>query len=157
MKRASGAKVYTLETALERVRNYCAYQERSHQEVRDKLYTLGMTPPEVEQGIAVLIEEGFINEERFALAWAGGKFRIKRWGRVKIKAGLRAKKISDYCIRKALESIPEEDYQQALEETVKTGLKRAAVKREPLKSRMAARYAISRGYEADLVQDCLKN
>lgn len=153
MKVLTGAKVYTLETALERARNYCAYQERSQQEVRDKLYTLGLTPTEVEQGIAVLIEEGFINEERFAVAWAGGKFRIKRWGRVKIRAGLRAKKISDYCIRKALESIPEEDYQKAVEETVRAGLKRAAGKREPLKSRMAARYAISRGFEAERVQD----
>jgi regulatory protein len=85
------AKILTLSTALDKVRKYCAYQERSQQEVRDKFYDLGLHSKEVEQGIVILIEEGFINEQRFAMSFAGGKFRMKQWGRDKIKAALQAK------------------------------------------------------------------
>ena len=91
--------------------HYCKYQERCHSEVRNKLYELGFTTPEVEQQLTGLIETGVLNEERFAKAFAGGKFRMKQWGREKIKQQLKLRKISDYCIKKAMTEIPGEDYE----------------------------------------------
>jgi len=79
------------EQAIQRIRHYCAYQERAQQEVRDKLYELGMTMDEVEEIMSDLIAENFLNEERFAVQFAGGHFRIKGWGKVKIQHALQQK------------------------------------------------------------------
>src|ERR1700682_4185537 len=79
---------------------YCTYQERTQQEVRNKLYKLGLHKTDVENTIDLLISYNFLNEELFAVTFAGGKFRIKKWGRIKIKLELKKRKISDYCIRK---------------------------------------------------------
>jgi regulatory protein len=100
----------SLLAALQKAKHYCAYQERCHSEVRDKLYSFKLHRNEVEQLITQLIEEGYLNEERFAIAYAGGKFRIKSWGKEKIKYALKQKQVSDYCIKKALASIPASDY-----------------------------------------------
>jgi regulatory protein len=150
------AKVHTLMTALEKVRGYCAYQERCQQEVRDKLYELGLHQEEVEQGITVLIGEGFVNEERFATAYAGGKFRIKKWGKVKIRAGLKARKISEYCIKKALAAIDDYEYEKVLQKTISDGMKKASRHKEPLRTRAAVRYAISHGFEPEQVWSAVK-
>ena len=82
-------KQLTLEQALQKLKHYCAYQERCHSEVKEKLYSLGVFKKEADNIIAKLIEEGYLDEERFAIAFAGGKFRIKQWGRVKIKYELK--------------------------------------------------------------------
>ncbi|MEQ8925876.1 MAG: RecX family transcriptional regulator, partial [Fulvivirga sp.] len=76
--------------------DYCAYQERSQQQVRDKLYTYGLYSEDVERILSELITENFINEERFAIAYAGGKFRVKKWGRNKILQGLNQHRVSNY-------------------------------------------------------------
>ncbi len=86
-------KVYTQKQALIKAESYCAYQERCQQEVRDKLYSWGLHEVQVENVIAELIASNFINEERFAKAYAGGKFRIKKWGRVKISIAKLKKRI----------------------------------------------------------------
>jgi regulatory protein len=149
-------KVHTLTTALVRARKYCAYQERSQQEVRDKLYDLGLHKNEVEQGIACLIEEGFLNEQRFAVAFAGGKFRVSKWGKVKIQLALKAKKVSDYCIRQALNQIPQPDYEKALLKVIE-GRKKKTAEPDPVKQKYKlAQYAISRGFEPELVWEVLK-
>jgi len=148
-------KTYSFTQALEKARKYCAFQERSQQGVRDKLYDLGLHQREVEQGIAQLIAEGFINEQRFAITYAGGKFRIKQWGKVKIKLALKAKKISDYCIRKALEEIPDKEYQKALEQTILKKSKSVKEKHPLKKKSLLANYAISRGFEPDLVWEMM--
>jgi regulatory protein len=99
----------TKEQALQKLKHYCAYQERCHSEVRDKLFSLGVYKKHHDDLIAALIAENYLNEERFAVAYAGGKWRIQHWGRVKIKYELKQKQISDYCIKKALKQIDEED------------------------------------------------
>jgi regulatory protein len=141
---------------LSRIRKYCAYQDRSQQEVRDKLYTYGLHRKEVEQIIAHLITENFLNEERFAIAYAGGKFRMKQWGRIKIKTALKQKKISDYCIRIALKQISEKDYRKTLDKLIEEKAK--SVKEEnPLKKKYkVAQYAISRGFEPEMVWEKLR-
>src|SRR5687767_2477337 len=95
-------KITDAKIGLAKAQKYCAYQERCQQEVRSKLYGWGLWKEAVEGIIAELINENFINEERFAIAFAGGKFRIKKWGKTKIKLELKKRDISDYCIKQAL-------------------------------------------------------
>ena len=116
-------KVYTQKQALIKAESYCAYQERCQQEVRDKLYSWGLHEVQVENVIAELIASNFINEERFAKAYARGKFRIKKWGRVKISIELKRRKISAYCIKKGLAEIEEEEYIKTLQKVAEVKIK----------------------------------
>jgi len=98
------------EKALQKLKHYCGYQERSHAEVKQKLYSLGLFGKEVEELISRLIEENYLNEERFAISYASGKSRNNGWGRIKIRHALEQKGISKYCIGKALELLDESGY-----------------------------------------------
>lgn len=140
---------------LQRARRYCAFQERSQQELRDKLYEWGMHRAEVEQSIAAMIEEGYLNEERFAMAYAGGKFRIKQWGRVKIKLALKQKKVSDYCIRKALAQFTDAEYEKALHKVLDAYGKKFSERNPVRRNYRLAQYAMSRGFEHELVWEVL--
>ena len=140
------------EQAIQRIRHYCAYQERAQQEVRDKLYELGMTMDEVEEIMSDLIAENFLNEERFATQFAGGHFRIKGWGKVKIQHALQQKRVSSYNIKIGLKAIDEDTYMQTL-----NGLatkKWNSLKGERGLSRMAKTQAFlhQRGFEPSLYQ-----
>ena len=104
----------TKEVAFAKLTKYCAYQERCHSEVRNKLYEWGLYQSVVEETIVSLIQDDFLNEERFAEAYARGKFRIKKWGRIKILAELNKRKISEYCKKKGLDQIDEGEYLVAL-------------------------------------------
>jgi regulatory protein len=99
------------EKALQKLKHYCGYQERSHSEARQKLYSLGLFKKEVDELISQLIEEGYLNEERFARQFASGKSRIKGWGRQKIQYELRQRGISEFCIVKALKSLDATEYE----------------------------------------------
>ena len=155
-KREKQEKSINMEDALTKGRAFCAYQERYHQEVRDKLYEWGLWPDGVEQVILTLIEEKFLNEERFARAYVSGKFRIKKWGRLKIKQGLKFRKISDYCIKKGFTEINDREYEQTLKK-VMDDYQRTLKESNKLKAlHKTARYAISRGFESDLVWGILK-
>jgi regulatory protein len=142
--------------ALAKAEAWCAYQERCQQEVRDKLYSWGLYPEAVENLIAELISRGFLDEERFAKSYARGKFRIKRWGRVKIKIELKRKRISDYCIRKGLEEIDDKEYMQTLAHAAEVKSKTIREK-HPLKRKYKLMsYLISRGFENDLVREVVE-
>jgi len=138
------------------IRHFCAYQERAQQEVRDKLYELGMTKPEVEEILADLISENFLNEERFANSFAGGHFRIKSWGRLKINHALYQKKVSAYNIKMALKTIDEADYLAKLENLATKKWK--SLKGERGLSRMAKTQAFlhQRGFEPALIQPIIQ-
>jgi len=143
--------------ALSKAQAYCAYQERCQSEVRTKLYTWGLWKNDVENILTQLISDGFINEERFSIIYAGGKFRIKNWGRVKIKTALKQKGISDYCIKKALQKIDDTVYKISLKKLI---LKKSKELKEKNKQTLASKlssYAISKGYESDLVWDLINN
>lgn len=144
------------EQAILSIRHFCAYQERAQQEVRDKLYELGMTKPEVEEIIADLITENFLNEERFATSFAGGHFRIKGWGKLKINHALYQKKVSAYNIKMALKSIDEQDYRSKLLDLATK--KWNSLKGERGLSRMAKTQAFlhQRGFEPALIQPILQ-
>ena len=143
--------------ALKKAYKFCDYQERNQQDVRDKLYDLGLHKKDVEQIISQLITEGFLNEERFAIAYAGGKFRIKQWGKVKIKYALKQKKISEYCINKALMQISPSDYHKMLKKVMDAYSKKVKEKDQRKRSYKIAQYAVSKGFESDLVWDQLKD
>jgi regulatory protein len=151
-------KYLSLDEALLKMQQYCAYQERCQDEVRSKLIELGVYGVELENVIADLISENFLNEERFAKAFAGGKFRIKHWGRVKIVQELKLKKISEYCIRKALESeINEADYKATLLEVLNKKSNLLSESDKFKKNQKLALYAMGRGFEIELIWDCLNN
>jgi regulatory protein len=142
--------------ALIKAQKYCAYQERSQQEVRDKLYSYGLWKRDVENIIAELISAGFLKEERFAIAFAGGKFRMKGWGKVKIKQALKFKSVPEKIINIALSEIDRRDYEKTLKKII---LERSKAVKEtnPLKKNYKiAQYAISRGFEPELVWGFLR-
>ncbi len=140
------------EQAIQRIRHYCAYQERAQQEVRDRLYELGMTKDEVEEIMSDLIADNFLNEERFAVQFAGGHFRIKGWGKVKIQHALQQKRVSSYNIKIGLKAIDEDAYLKTLQQLATK--KWNSLKGERGLSRMAKTYAFlhQRGFEPILYQ-----
>jgi len=107
-------KIITKEVALKKLERYCTYQDRCHQEVRNKLMNMSIFHDDPEEIIAVLIEEKILNEERFARSFARGKFKIKNWGRVKIEQQLALRNISDYCTKQAMKEIDEQEYEKTL-------------------------------------------
>jgi len=132
---------------------YCNYQERCHKEVRNKLLENRADEEEINQLITELIEENMLNEERYARAFARGKFRMKQWGRRKIVYELKQHDISEYCIRKALTEIDEDEYLVTLKKL--TANKALELKKEQnvysRKSKLY-RYLTQKGFESDLVQ-----
>ncbi|ANI90041.1 RecX family transcriptional regulator [Arachidicoccus ginsenosidimutans] len=146
----------TPQQALQKIKSYCAYQERSHQEVKDKLYGFGLYKPEVENILGELIEQNYLNEERFASLFAGGKFRMKQWGKIKIVNELKLKRVSPYNIKIALREINETDYKNTLE-------KLAAAKWKSLKNEQyinrevkTTRYLLQKGFEIALIKEALQ-
>lgn len=144
----------TKEQALQKLKHYCAYQERSHLEVREKLYSLGQRKQDVDIITAQLIEEGYLNEERFAIQFAGGKFRMKQWGRKKIEQGLKEKQVSAYCIKKALAQIDDEAYMDVLnKQALKKWQTLKGEKNIFIKKRKLQDYLLQKGFEYDLVNE----
>ena len=153
----STLKVFSREQAKVKAESYCAYQERSQFEVRNKLYEWGLHQKEVEEIIMELIGQNFLNEERFAMAYTLGKFRIKGWGQIKIRHGLKLKRIPDKLITKSLKAIDEEDYLTKLIQILKKKFS-TTTEKDPFKLRyLLTRYAASKGYEQDLITELLIN
>jgi regulatory protein len=143
-------------TALLKAESWCAYQERSQQEARNKLYEYGLHQNEVEDLITELIVTNFLNEERFAMAYVSGKFNIKKWGKIKIKQGLKLKKVPDRLIQKALNSIDGDKYLANILATAEKKLK-VLTEKDPLKKKYKLiTYLQSKGFEKDLIFDVLK-
>ncbi|MFK7935651.1 MAG: regulatory protein RecX [Saprospiraceae bacterium] len=149
-------KYISQEEALDKLEHYCAYQDRCHQEVRQKLYDLGVYGDVANEIIAELITENFLNEERFARSYARGKFRMKKWGKFRITLELKRRNISPYCIKKAMEELEEFDYDDTLFKLLE---KKHALIRESdafKKRGKLAKYAIGKGYESGLVWEMVK-
>lgn len=144
------------EKAIPKIKHYCAYQERSHQEVKEKLYGMGLRKTEVEEILALLIEEDYLNESRYAVQFAGGRFRMKKWGRKKIQYELGLKKVSAYNIRLALQSIDAAAYAATLEQLALA--KWQSLSKEPLPQRKlkTQAYLLQKGFEPDLVRTAIQ-
>lgn len=138
---------------IDSITHYCQYQPRSHKEVRNKLYELGCTTPEVDDNILKLIETGLLNEERYARAIARGKFRIKHWGKNKIIEQLRQQQVSVYCIRLAMTEIDDEEYQQKANELAEKKWREMKTDRKSrIQQQKVYRYLLQKGYEAVVIK-----
>jgi regulatory protein len=142
--------------ALGKIQRYCAYQERSHQEVKYKLHSYGLNSDEVDEIISRLIIDNFVNEERFAKAFAGGKFRIKKWGRNKIEHELESLGLTKNCITRGLKEIDPSDYKKTLHTLLKKKANEVSEENLYAKRNKIARFAISKGYEPELVWEMVK-
>lgn len=143
--------MYVSETILNALRNYCAYQDRCHSEVRTKLLSLQCYGDELEEIIGILIEEKFLDEERYARSYVRGKFNSLKWGKNKILQQLKFKQISDYCIRKGMEEIDPEDYYQVmLQLAQKKWDSLHSEKNEWARSQKVVRYLVTKGFEMNL-------
>lgn len=147
----SQKKTPTLREAQQKIYRYCSYQERCHQEVRNKLFEWGLKSSSVDELIVHLISEGFLNEERFSKAFAGGKFRMKNWGRIKIMHALENKSISSNCIKSGMSEIDETDYLKTLQKILFQKTKEVSKGNVYERRNRIAKYAIQKGYEPDLV------
>ncbi|MFM9908471.1 MAG: regulatory protein RecX [Chitinophagaceae bacterium] len=148
-------KQFTKEQALQKIKQFCAYQERCHYEVKEKLYAYGIHKQQVEELIAQLIEEDYLNEERFAIQFAGGRFRMKQWGRIKIAYELKQKQVSTYCIKTALKQIDETDYIKTLCKLVEKKWNSIEKEESNKFSRInkTTEYLLQKGYEAALIKE----
>jgi regulatory protein len=143
------------EVAQQKIMSWCAYQERSQHETRQKLYQYGIGEEDVEAIIANLISENFLNEERFAKAFVSGKLRIKHWGRNKIKVELKKHKLSEACVKIGLKSIDLEEYIEILKKVIEKKTKSIPSNHTQKTFYVVLNYLISRGFESDLVRENL--
>ena len=148
-------KKYSQQEALQKLKQYCAYQERCHNEVKSKAFDYGLNVVEANNVIVSLIEENYLNEERFAMLFAGGKFRIKQWGRIKIKYELKAKQISPINIKKALAQIDEESYLKTIEKLYETYYKKQKGIAQ-IKKLKTLKYLQRKGFEIQLINEIAK-
>lgn len=147
---------FTPQQAFQKIKQYCAYQERCHSEVKEKLYNYSLNTSEVDEIISKLIEENYLNEERFAIHFAGGKFRIKHWGKVKIKYELKQKQVSEYCIKKALGEIDAEHYYQTLVKLAQSKLLLLSTEKNIyIKKRKLQDHLHMKGFESGLVREVM--
>ena len=143
--------IYNVELVIKKMEGYCLYQERCHQEVENKLRSMNMGSQIKESVMLHLLENDFLNEERFAKAFTRGKFRIKKWGKQRIKRELKARNIFEYNITAGLAEISEDEYLKTFEELA---FKRFSEIKETniyKKRKKIADYLLYRGWESDLV------
>lgn len=134
---------------------FCAYQERSHQEVRERLRKWNIWGADAEEIIAELIAGNYLSEERFAKAYSGGKSRMKHWGRLKIKQELQRRGVSKYSIEQGMKEIGDEEYRNGLKKLLEKKavlLTKSSVDSLQLRARLV-RFALGKGYEMDLVKE----
>jgi regulatory protein len=141
----------TKEQALQKAKHYCAYQERSHAEVKEKLYSFKLRKSDVEEILSSLIEEDYLNESRFATQYASGKFRMKHWGRIKIKISLTQKQVSAYNIKSALAQIDEAEYLKTIERLAEKKGKELKGETAFVKRHKIIQYLLQKGFENNVI------
>jgi regulatory protein len=148
--------VLTVAEAQQKLEHYCAYQERCHQEVVNKLRELGMIPTAIDTIITSLIQNNYLNEMRFAQSFARGKFRIKKWGKLRIKRELKARQISEYNIKQGLKEIPDSEYETTF--WLLFEKRKQEVIGDPLdvQKKKILNYMVYRGWESQKVYDALR-
>jgi len=143
-------KGYSYDQAIGRIERFCAYRDRCHFEVEEKLRSFCLSPPDIDKLIVRLIESDFLNEKRFVLAFVTGKFRMKRWGRHKIAQKLKDKRVSNELIEAGLNEIDEEEYLKTLQDLIRSKWEDDMVEDYGSKSRIA-RYTFAKGFESELI------
>jgi len=146
----------TIKEALQKLEHFCAYQERCHDEVVTKLYSLKMSPDEIDIIIVKLIEDNFLNETRFASSFARGKHRIKHWGKIRIVNELKIRHISITNINLALKEITSEEYEMTFDQLSQRCWENLTERNSLKKRKKFCDYMLRRGYESNLVYDKVK-
>lgn len=144
-------KVYTFEEIKQKMAKYCAYQDRSHQEVEQKMFDFKLIPEAKEEIILYLLREDFLNEERFVRSYIRGKFYMKQWGRGKIKSRLKSKGVSEKLINSCFNEIAHEDYMKTIENIYTQYYQKQKGLKEYQKKSKTITYLLSKGYEYDLI------
>jgi regulatory protein len=147
----------TQEQALQKLRHFCGYQERCHQDAIEKLYNLGVKKLWHDEILATLIEENYLNEERYAIQFAAGHYRGKQWGRKKISYALKEKRISEYCISKALKQLDDTDYLNTLGILMQKKFELLKHEQYLVRKKKTIDYLLQKGFEYDLVIKALNN
>ncbi|MUP44770.1 RecX family transcriptional regulator [Gramella sp. BOM4] len=155
--RPSEKRSYTVDEAMQKLMHFCAYRERSQKEVEDKLIQMNMIPAAREQIIIRLMEDKFLNEERFARSFVRGKFRIKKWGRIRITQELKRKEISAPIIRLGLSEIDQKIYISTLYELAEKKLEKIQEPNIFKRKKKLADHLLRKGYENQLVFDCVND
>lgn len=149
-------KAYSLKEASKKLESYCAYQERCHKEVVFKLRNMRMIPEAIDQIVVHLIDENYLNEERFAKSFARGKFTIKKWGRKRITSELKQRDISRFNINSALKEIDPVAYQKTFDDLAEKRLAQLTEKNPQKRRKKLADYLLYRGWESDLIHGKVK-
>jgi len=149
-------KSYTVDEATKLLENYCAYQDRCHKEVEQKLHDINMIPQAKEKILLHLLQHDFLNEERYSKAFTRGKFKIKKWGKIKITNELKFRNISAYNIKNALLEINDDAYLKTLQQLAKKKSPLIKASNSFIKRNKLSTYLISKGYESNLVFDVVK-
>jgi regulatory protein len=152
----NNSNAYTLKEATKKLEGYCAYQERCHKEVTTKLREMGMIPIAIDEIMGHLIEENFLNEERFACSFARGKFNIKKWGKNRILNELKYRNITKYNVKVALKEIDAEIYLETLEQLAEKRVGQLTETNVFKKRKKLADYLLYRGWESPLVYEITK-
>ena len=147
---------YTVEEAKRKMEGFCAYQERCHRETERKLQEMGMIPEAREVILLHLMENGYLNEERFARSFARGRFRLKQWGKERIRMELGQREVSAYNIARGLEEIPDEDYMETMETLGRAKLESTRGEHPLKRKRKVADFLLRKGFESHLVYDFLQ-
>lgn len=144
-------KKLTPSQSRQKIKYYCAYQERSHKEVKDKLYGFGLYKNDVEEILSELIAQNYLNEERFARLFAGSKFRTKQWGRKKIHHALKEKMVSAYNIKLAMKEIDKEEYEKVLQNLCSKKWNDLKSEQHIVREVKTRNFLLQRGFEYELI------
>ena len=146
----------SVEDIVQKLEYYCSYQERCHVEVSEKLRSFILNQHEKDQIIVHLIEHNFLNEERFASIFSISKFHQKKWGKIRIKNELKARKISDYLVTKALKEIPSEEYEMTFENLAEKHWETITEKNDLKKRKKFCDYLLRKGWESERIYEKVK-
>ncbi len=148
--------ISSVEVVLQKLEYYCSYQERCHVEVNEKLRSFAISEHDQNKVIVHLIEHNFLNEERFASVFTLSKFHQKKWGKIRLKNELKARKISDYLIQKALKEIPTDEYETTFAILSEKYWDSINEKNTLKKRKKFCDYLLRKGWESDWVYEKMK-
>lgn len=149
--------VFTIKEAIQKIEHYCAYQERCHEEVEQKLRSMKMDSDEIDRIITHLINDNFLNEERFACSFARGKHRIKHWGKIRITNELKFRGINQTLINIALKEISPEEYYSTFDTLANRHWESIQETNSLKKRKKFCDFMLRRGFESNLVYDKVRD
>lgn len=149
-------EINSIKEAIQKIEHYCAYQERCHEEVIQKLGSMKLDSVSIDEVMVHLIQENYLNESRFACSFARGKHRIKSWGKVRIVNELKSRNISSYSINLALKEIDPTEYIANFETLAEQNWQSVSEKNKLKKRKKCCDFLLRKGYESHLVYEKVK-